>query len=64
MAEFYSRLSGESGQDASTTATYFRIILKFLLTKVMIAPLLTTMWDHRDGFPKKYCCAYAIYLLT
>ena len=37
----------ESYQDDSTTVTYLCIILKFILQKKRISPLLTTMLDHR-----------------
>ena len=47
MAQFHSRLSDEIDQDAITTVTYLCIILKFILTKKRISPLLTTMLDHR-----------------
>ena len=64
MANFHSNLSDESDQDASTTETHLCIIIQFLLTKWMIYPLLTTMWDHTDGCANKYCCASAIYLIS
>ena len=51
-------------QDARTTTTYLRILLRFILTKTMISPFLTTMWDHTDGCAKQYCFASAIYLLS
>ena len=63
LAQFHSHLSDESDQDASTTTAHLRIILQFVLTKQMIAPFLTTMWYHTDGYANHYCCASAIYLL-
>ena len=51
MAQFHSRLSDESDQDYRTTVAHPRIILLFIITKQMISPLLTTMWDHMYGFP-------------
>ena len=53
-AQFNSSLSDESDQDASTTTADLRIIIQFILTKYMIAPLLITMWDHMDGCAKQY----------
>ena len=64
MANFYHNLSDESDQSDSTTATHLCIILQFILTKGIIAPLLTTMWDNTDGYAKNYCCGSAIYLLS
>ena len=32
--------------------------------KKMIAPLLTTMWDHTDGCTNQYRCASAVYLIS
>ena len=64
IAQFHSHLSGVSYQDASTTATYLHIILQFFLTKEMINPFLTAMWDHMDGYVNQYCCASAIYILS
>ena len=49
MELLHYHLSGESYQDASTNATHPHIILQFTLTKGMVAPLLTTMWDHTTG---------------
>ena len=63
MAQFHSRLSDASDQDASTTATRLHIILQFILTKGLIAPLLTTVCDHMDVCTNQYCCASDIYLL-
>ena len=57
MAQFHYYLSYKSDQDSSTTATRTHILLRFFLTKGMIAPFLTTMWDHTG-------CASAIYLLS
>ena len=37
MEQFHSNLSDENYQDASTYVTHFRIILKFILTKGVIA---------------------------
>ena len=64
MAQFYSSLSSQSGKDASTTAEKFRILLKFILTKQTIAPLLATMWGHMDGCAKYYRCSPVIYTLS
>ena len=64
MVNFNSLLSDEIDQDASTTVTHLCIILQFLLTKEMIYPYLTTMWDHMDGGAKQYRCASYIYLLS
>ena len=58
MTQFHSSLSDESDQDAITTATHLCIIIQFILTKVMITSLLTTVWDHMDG------CVSSIYLLS
>ena len=38
-------------------AIILRIILQFILTKQMIAPFLTTMWDHMDSCENQYHCA-------
>ena len=64
MENFHSRLSDESDQDANTPATHLHILLQFILTKGLIDPFLTTMWDHTDGCPNQYRFAYDIYLLT
>ena len=64
MAQFRSPLSDESYQYYITTATYSFILLHFFLTKKMIAPFLTTMWDHMDGCTKQYHCASAIYIIS
>ena len=63
MAQFHSNLSDESDQDASITAIHICILLKMLLTKQMIHPFLTTIWNHTDGCAKQYCCPSYIYLL-
>ena len=60
MAQFNSNYSNESDQDARTTATHMYILLQFLLTKHVIYPLLTAMWDHTNGCAKQYCCASTI----
>ena len=49
MAQFFSRLSNKIYIDDSTTATNLRILIQFLLIIGMVAPLLTTMWDHVGG---------------
>ena len=49
MAKFHYRLSDESDQDTSTTATHLHILLWFIFTKKMISLLLTTKWYHMDG---------------
>ena len=64
MELFYSCLSDVSDQYGSTTATYFRILLQFLITKEFIASFLKTVCDHTDGCSKHYRRAYSIYLLT
>ena len=64
MAQFYSRLSDESDQGDITTTTHTCIILKSVLTKRLIAPLLTTIWYHTDGCAEQYRCESAIYLLS
>ena len=64
MTQFNSNFSDEIDQDASTTATYLCTILQFLLTKQMIAPLLTTVRDHTDGCAKQYRCSSTIYLIS
>ena len=64
MVNFNSLLSDEIDQDASTTVTHLCIILQFLLTKEMIYPYLTTIWDHTNGCANRYRCETAIYLLS
>ena len=62
MAKFNSHLSDESDQDSSTTATYLHNFLHFLLTKVVIAPFLTKIWNHMNGCAKQYRCEYDMFL--
>ena len=64
IAKFYSYLSDEIYQDAITNATHVCILLQYLLTKQIIYPFLTTIWDYMDGCAKQYCCALVIYLLS
>ena len=64
MTQFHSNLSDESDQDASATETHIIIILEFILTKKMIDPFLTTVWDHTDGWTNQYRCEYYIYILS
>ena len=64
MAQFHYHLSDEIGKGDSTTATCIHIHLQFLITKGIMDPFLTTMWDHMDSFVKQYLFASAIYLLS
>ena len=64
MAQFHSFTYDEIFQDARNIVTYIYILLQFILTKQMIAPFLTTMWDHTCGCANHYHCASAIYLLS
>ena len=43
MAQFHSYLFAIIGKNDSTTATHIHILIRFIHTKEMIAPLLTTM---------------------
>ena len=43
--------------------TKYVILLQFIRTKEMIAPYLTSMWDHAYGCANHYRCASAIYIL-
>ena len=52
IAQFCYRLSYQSYQNASPTATHICIILQLLLTEAFIAPFMTTIWDHIDGCAK------------
>ena len=54
MAQFNQHLSGESDQNASTTATHLCIILQLIISKDFIDSLLKTICDHTDGFVKQY----------
>ena len=49
MAKSHFHLYDESDQNSSTTGTHLHIFLQFILTKLILAPFLTTMWDHTDG---------------
>ena len=64
MAQLYSHLCDEINQDAIITVTHLRILLQVINTKQMIAPLLTTVWDHTGGCAKQYRCASSIPLLS
>ena len=63
MVKSHSRLSDESDQVASTTATHLLIMIILLLSKWFTASLLKTMWDNKDGCANQYDCACNIYLL-
>ena len=64
MVPFDSRLSDEMDQGTSNTSTHHCIILQFILTKGIIYPFLTTMWDHTYVCAEQYRCASDIYLLS
>ena len=64
MAQFIPRLHDKRDQYDSTTAIHIHIILKCLITKLFIAPFLTTMWDHMYGCAKHYRFVSAFYLLS
>ena len=64
MEQLRCHLSDGSDQDYSTTVTHIFILIKFLLTKNILALFLTTMWYHTDGCANQYRCASAIYLLS
>ena len=64
MAQYHSRLSDESGQDSSNTATHLHILLCFLFSKGFITAFFVTMWDHTDVCVKQYHCPSGVYLLS
>ena len=64
MVQFHSNSYDEIDQDAITNATNHSNILQLIITKLMIAPLLTIMWYHTDGCANQYHCALVIYLLS
>ena len=62
MTQFYSYLSYEIHQDASTTLAHIQTPPQFLIHKGFMSSLLTTIWDHICGCTQNYCCASDIYL--
>ena len=64
MEHIHSHLYDECDQDARTNETHLRIILQLCLTKYLIDPFLTTVWDHKDGCAEDYHFESAIYLLS
>ena len=62
MVQFNYHLLDESDQDAINTATHIGVLIFFLISKVSISSLFTTMWDHTDGCTKQYHYESYIYL--
>ena len=56
MVQFHSHSFDESYQYDSTNAMHLHILLRFILTKGMIYPLLTTISNHTDGCTNLYHC--------